>query len=183
MKSRPTHLLRHQHRVIEQAMRALEGICFRMRAGEGVPDGELSKLLYFIRDYADGFHHAKEEIHLFPALEQAGIRDENGPLAFLRNEHETERRLLGELDLAIEEYHRDSAAGEKFVSAALQFKDHLIGHIEQEDAILFRLAEEMLEERTKDSLIRDFAYQNADSQAMTQRYEQVARELEMAWAV
>ena len=47
--SRPTHLLRHEHRVIEQAMRALEGMCFRIRAGDDPPGAELSKMLDFIR--------------------------------------------------------------------------------------------------------------------------------------
>jgi hypothetical protein len=31
--SRPTHLLRHEHRIIEQAIRALEGMCIRMQTG------------------------------------------------------------------------------------------------------------------------------------------------------
>jgi hemerythrin-like domain-containing protein len=181
--SRPTHLLRHEHRVIEQAMRALDGICLRMRAGGSVPGEELSKLLDFIRNFADGFHHAKEERHLFPALEQIGIGDENGPLAYLRNQHETERRLLSELGRAVEEYRDDPASAEKLVSAALQFKDHLIGHMQQEDAILFRLAEEMLDDQIKDSLIQSFAGKNAEAQDITQRYEQLAEELEKAWAV
>src|SRR5262245_33131597 len=134
--SRPTHLLKHQHRVIEQAMRALEGICFRMLTGEYVPEEELSKLLSFIRGYAEDFHHAKEEEHLFPALRKAGIKDENGPLTFLRQEHKTERKLLSELGLAVAEYQRDPRTGGKFVAAAQQFKDHLIEHMQQEDAIL-----------------------------------------------
>lgn len=181
--SRPTHLLKHQHRVIEQAMRALEGMCIRIRAGESVPDEEMSKLLFFIRDYADGFHHAKEEAHLFPVLIQAGIKDENGPLTFLRHEHETERRLLSELVQAVAEYQRDPKSGEKFVAAALQFKDHLINHMQQEDAILFLLAEEMLEDQVKDSLIRALATEDNESQKMIQGYEKLAGELEQAWTV
>jgi hemerythrin-like domain-containing protein len=181
--SRPTHLLRHEHRVIEQAMRALEGMCLTMRAGGSVPCEELSKLLDFIRNFADGFHHAKEETYFFPALKQVGIRDENGPLAFLRTQHERERRLLSELGRAVEEYRDDPASAEKLVSAALQFKDHLIGHMQQEDAILFRLAEEMLDDQIKDSLIRAFAREDADAQEVIQRYEQLAEELEKAWAV
>jgi hemerythrin-like domain-containing protein len=181
--SRPTHLLRHEHRVIEQAMRALEGMCLRMRAGGSVPDEELSKLLNFIRNFADGFHHAKEEMYLFPVLEQIGIRDENGPLAFLRGEHRTERRLLSQLELAVEEYRHDPSSGQNFVSAALQFKDHLIGHMQQEDAILFRLAEDMLDDEVKDTLLDFLAGKNAEAQEITQRYEQLANELEKAWAV
>jgi len=164
-------------------MRALDGMCFRMITGSRVPDEELSKLLDFIRNFADQFHHDKEETHLFPALEKVGIRDENGPLAFLRDEHETERALLAELDLAIEEYRLNQDSIERFVSAARQYKDHLIGHMEQEEAILFRLAEEMLDEGAKDSLHRVFAEENARAEELMRRYERLASELEKNWAV
>jgi hemerythrin-like domain-containing protein len=164
-------------------MRALEGMCFIIRVGGVVPSGELSKLLDFIRNYADRLHHVKEETHLFPALEEIGVPDGDGPLAFLRNEHETERRLLKDLEQTVEEYRHDSAAGAKFGSAALQFKDHLIGHMQQEEAILFRLAEEMLDDRIKDSLTRAFADENSETRGWTQRYEQLAKELEKTWTV
>jgi hemerythrin-like domain-containing protein len=169
--------------VIERAMRALEGMCFSIRTGGDAPSEELSKLLDFIRNYADRFHHAKEEAHLFPALEQICVRDEGGPPAFLRDEHEAERRLLGDLELAVEEYRHNSAAGEKFVSAALQFKDHLIEHMRREEAILFRLVEEMLDERVKYALTHAFAEASAEARGWVQRYEQLAKELEKTWTV
>ncbi len=181
--SRPTHLLKREHRVIEQAMRALEGMCFRIRAGDNVPSEELSKLLDFIRNYADRHHHEKEETYLFPALEQIGIQDGNGPLAFLREEHKTERRLLGDLEMAVEKYRYDSTAGDEFVSVANQYKGHLIEHMRQEEAILFRLAEEMLDGRVKDALTHLLAEENAETQERSRRYEQLAKELEKAWTV
>ena len=100
--SRPTHLLKREHRVIEQAMRALEGMCLRMRTGGDAPNEELSKLLDFIRNHADRFH--------------------------------------------------------------------------------LKFAEEMLVGQVKDSLIHAFAEGNADAREWTQRYEQLARELEKTWA-
>jgi len=163
-------------------MHALEGMCLRMRAGGSVPDEELEKMLEFIRNFADGVHHAKEEEHLFPALEQIGIEDENGPLAFLRSEHRTERRLLSELARIVVIYRSDHRAADKFVSVALQFKAHLIGHMQHEEAILFTLAEEMLDDRVKGSLLRAFA-EEKEAQAIAQRYEQLAQELEKSWAV
>jgi hemerythrin-like domain-containing protein len=180
--SRPTHLLRHEHRVIHQAMQALEGMCLRMRAGGRVPDAELFNMLDFIRNFADGFHHAKEEKHLFPALEKFGIKNENGPIAFLRSEHRTERQLMSELARAVDEYRYNPATREKFVSLALQFKDRLIGHMQKEDTILFRLAEEILDDQIKDSLNHAFAG-NAKAQEMTYRYEKLASDLERAWSV
>jgi len=164
-------------------MHALEGMCIRMRAGSSVPDEDLTKMLDFIRNFADGFHHAKEETYLFPALEKIGIEEENGPLAFLRSEHRTERRLLSELEREVYEYRHNHATCEKFVSAALQFKNHLIGHMQHEDAILFRLAEELLDDHTKGSLIRAFNREDTKAHEMAQRYEQIAKELEKAWAI
>jgi hemerythrin-like domain-containing protein len=181
--SRPTHLLKHQHRVIEQAMRALEGMCLRIRAGGSVPGEELSKLLYFLRYFADGFHHTTEELHLFPALRQIGIEDESGPLGFLRHEHETERRLLAELELAFDEYRHDPASDEALVSTALQFRDHLIKHMQQEEAILFVLAEEILDDDLKDKLIEAFAGQHPEDSEMIHKCEQLAEELEKAWTL
>jgi hemerythrin-like domain-containing protein len=181
--SRPTHLLRHEHRVIEQAMRALEGMCVRMRAGGSVRDEEIERLIDFTRGYADRIHHAKEEIHLFPLLERVGMSNQHGALAFLSNEHETERLLLCQMELSAGEYREDPEEREKFISAALQFKDHLIGHMEHEDATLFRLAEELLEDDVKDSLIRTLAGENAKIQSEIDHYERLAEELERSWAV
>jgi len=181
--SRPTHLLRHEHRVIEQAMRALDGMCLHLRAGGQVPDQEMAKLFDFIRNFADGFHHAKEETHLFPVLAQIGIGNQGGPLDFLRAEHATERALLDVLELAVEAYQHNYAAGEQFVSAALQFKDHLVGHMRHEEAILFRLAEEMLDDETGGALFRAFAEENAKDPEMIERYERMAKELEETWSV
>jgi hemerythrin-like domain-containing protein len=80
--------------------------------------------------------------------------------------------------MVVEEYRHDPAAGSKFVSVANQYKDHLIGHMRQEEAILFKLAEEMLDGPVKDSLTHLFAEENAETRERTQRYEQLAKELE-----
>jgi hemerythrin-like domain-containing protein len=55
--------------------------------------------------------------------------------------------------------------------------------MQQEETILFRRAEEMLDDQIKGSLIRAFAGRDAETQEITQRYEQLAKELEKAWAV
>lgn len=181
--SRPTHPLKHEHRVIEQAMRALEGMCLRMSTGENVPDADLSKALDFILTFIDQHHHGKEEKYLFPTLEQVGVKSENGPLAFLRREHELERQLLEELKQAAADYRQNYAAKERFISAAHRFKDHLIEHMQQEDAILFRMAEEILDPQTKASLAKTFEELNTGAAEFTRRYESIATELERNWAI
>jgi hemerythrin-like domain-containing protein len=183
--SRPTHILRHEHRVIEQALRALDGMCLNLKTGGNVPLEALYQVLDFIQNFADRFHHTREERYLFPALSRSGLQKEGGALGLLMGEHETERMLMAELELAIGEYgHGDSAAVDRFVEAANLYRDHLVGHMREEDAILFRLAEEVLDEAVKASLIQSFVQEEAqDCDGMVTRYERLAQELEKNWAV
>jgi hemerythrin-like domain-containing protein len=110
---------------------------------------------------------------------------DGGALSFLMGEHQTERMLTAELELAIGDYsHGDPAAVDRFVEAANLYRDHMVGHIQEEDAILFRLAEEVLDEAVKASLTQSFAQEEAqNSDGMVARYELLAQELEKNWAV
>ena len=183
--SRPTHILRHEHRVIEQALRALDGMCLNLKSGGNVPPEALYQILDFIQNFADRFHHTREATYLFPALGQNGFQKEGGALRFLTEEHEIERLLMAELEQAIGDYsHGDSAAIDRFVETANLYRDHLVGHMQEEDTILFRLAEEVLDEEVKASLIQSFAQEEAqDCDGMIARYEQLAQELEKNWAI
>ena len=183
--SRPTHILRHEHRVIERALRALDGMCLYLKSGGNVPPEALYQILDFIQNFADRFHHTREETYLFPALGHSGFQMDGGALRFLMVEHETERMLTAELELAIGEYrHGDASAIDRFVEAASLYRDHMAGHMREEDAILFRLAEEVLDEAVKASLTQSFAQEEAQGcDGIVARYEGLAQELEKNWAV
>jgi hemerythrin-like domain-containing protein len=183
--SRPTHILKHEHRVIERALRALDGMCMHLKSGGSVPPEALYQILDFIQNFADRFHHAREETYLFSVLGNNGFQKEGGALGFLMGEHETERLLTAELELAIGEYrHGDSTAVDRFIEAAHLYRDHLVRHMREEDAILFRLAEEVLDEAVKASLTQSFCREEAeDRDGTVARYERLAQELEKNWAV
>ena len=183
--SRPTHLLKHEHRVIEKVMRALDGLCWRLKNNEPVPNEALVQMLDFIQNFTDGTHHAKEEQILFPVLERSGIENENGPLGFLRREHATERGLVQQLEQTMVEFQTgDEQARNRFAATAWQFRQHLVNHIEQEDSILFCLTEELLDDFDKDDLAYSLAHANGlNGKQSTQHYERVAQELETAWAI
>jgi hemerythrin-like domain-containing protein len=181
--SRPTHLLKHEHRVIEQGLRGLEGICFRLRTGVVLPEEELSKALDFVDHFIDKFHHATEETLLFPALERLGFGSENGSLFFLQREHDRERQLLSELERALDADRSDPTSYERFALTAQQLKDHLISHMQQEETILFPLLEEMMEDPHKDSLSLALHMRNTEWRKLIERYENLAGELERKWSV
>lgn len=183
--ARPTHTLKHEHRIIEQVLRGLEGICLRLELGEAVPLEAFIHTLDFVQIYADRFHHEKEEMHLFPALQQNGMQDEGGPLGFLKHEHHVERQLLIDLGVAVTDYRNgDSEAKHRIVENARNYSRHLLSHMRREDSILFLLAEEILDEPTKTAI--NYAFAKAEhglGEKSVEHYEELAAQLEKDWAV
>lgn len=181
----PFHILKHEHRIIERGLRALDGICLRLEWGEPLPPETLAELADFTSNFIDNYHHGKEETYLFPALEQEGIAREGGPLGVMEHEHETENSLTGELVRAIEAYKEgDEEARGRFVEAARSYINHLIGHMQKEESILFRIASELIEEPDRERLMNYFTNPGAELKSVDiDRYDRLARELEKRYAV
>jgi len=183
--SRPFHILKHEHRVIERVLRALDGVCIRLERGNDVPASALLGIVDFVTTFADRYHHRKEEAHLFPALERRGITREGGPLGVMEYEHQIERELIADLDQAIDLYREgDAEAAQRFGDAARAYVSLLVGHIEKEDSILFRIGDEVLDDEEKAALVVSFKQTDAALGSRTlQDYEGIASELENKWAV
>ncbi len=183
--SAPFHYLKHEHRVIEQILRALEGICLLLQTDTQVPVEDISQSVEFISRYTDGFHHGKEERYLFPALQKLGISWENGTLGKIEHEHNIERDLLRKLENSVEELQNGTrTANESFTDAAHRYTKHLLGHMQHEDAILFRLAEELMDPSEKEVLFNDFKrVENEFGVDTLKRYEALATSLEAKWAI
>ena len=182
--SYPIHTLKHEHRVIEQGLRALNGICLRFSSGEQVPAEVLAELLDFIRTFADRFHHWKEEAYFFPILEGQGIMRQGGPLEMMEKEHQLERELLAEMGSDVKAYRAGIPdACWRFVETATQFIELLTGHIQKEDQILFRIAEEVLDQADISALSAAFKQVEAEiGTDVLEKCERTAHDLEKAWA-
>ncbi|NMC43334.1 MAG: hemerythrin [candidate division Zixibacteria bacterium] len=141
----PTQILSSEHRVIEIVLDALD----RM-AEKTLADGRLEKepaleAIDFIRHFADGCHHAKEEGQLFPALFEKGFPREEGPVAVMLQEHELGRAFVRGMDQAVPEASEGNAAAvQECVAQARGYINLLRAHIQKEDNILFPMADRML---------------------------------------
>ncbi|HLC05487.1 MAG TPA: hemerythrin domain-containing protein [Anaerolineales bacterium] len=142
---KPTDILRDEHRVIERVLAALETAAIRLRAGEPVDSAIFIQAAEFIKGFADGCHHKKEEGVLFPAMQAAGIPREGGPIGVMLTEHQEGRQLTIAMRAAAEELAAgDAGAGEQIVDNALQYVALLRQHIAKEDNILFPMAEQVI---------------------------------------
>lgn len=129
-----TDILMQEHRMIERVITALETAAGRLAAGGTVPADFFLTASDFIRNFADGSHHAKEEGILFAALAANGMPRDSGPVAVMLREHEEGRRLTKGMREAAERLRDgDPAAAAQVAENALGYAELLRQHIHKED--------------------------------------------------
>lgn len=142
---RPTDLLSSEHRSIEVVLDCLERIAQRARRDRILDCDSAREALQFLRTFADGWHHGKEEQHLFPALAAHGLSSHAGPVAVMLTDHDAGRALLCDIETALAEQQAGSAtAPAKFAERACDYVELLRAHIAREDLVLFPMAASML---------------------------------------
>jgi hemerythrin-like domain-containing protein len=139
-----TEILIHEHNLILRGVAVLERMARRANSGQDVPAGDARSLIEFIRKFADGCHHAKEEGVLFPAMIAAGIPAQGGPVAVMLGEHDQGRAAVKAMDHAVAGFGSDPAAPAAFASAAFAYSTLLTSHIFKENNVLFRMAAEII---------------------------------------
>ncbi|MBS3075307.1 hemerythrin domain-containing protein [Candidatus Pacearchaeota archaeon] len=109
------------------------------------------EIVEFIRNYADKFHHAKEEEILFKEFCKKESELHCNPVEQMLYEHDLGRKFVKELEEGIKENNK-----EKISENALGYANLLKEHIFKEDDILYPMAEEVLDEKTKGAIIKKF---------------------------
>ena len=166
-----TALLREEHEIILRALRVLEALAARAGSGAAVPDGAIDSVLQFLSEFADAHHHGKEEGILFPAMEEAGFPHDGGPVGVMLHEHEQGRALIA----ALREAARPADA--VFAQAARAYAALLRQHIEKENHILFRMADQAIDAPAQQRVDEAVARFEAESGARRAKHEAVVAKL------
>lgn len=153
-----TDILRAEHRIIGNALTALEAMVQAARDSTTVPTEDVRDFVRFCRSYTDGLHHVKEEELLFPALMEAGLPRDVGPIDCMLHEHDRAREMVRQLDqLALAIGARDPAAVAAFVQTAGTLCSVLRAHIQKEDQVLYEMAEQALGDERNNELTSGLA--------------------------
>lgn len=127
----------------------------------------------FIRNFADRFHHAKEEDVLFEALVTNGMPREHSPVAAMLMEHDQGRAYVKAMESAASEAQAGKAGHERIIAEnALAYAELLREHIGKEDGVLYPLAERVIPDTMRDDIIAGYAAAETRTAAdFTIRYE------------
>jgi hemerythrin-like domain-containing protein len=177
----PIESLKREHRAIEAVIRSLRDTASRVGAGDPISPDTLDLYVDFIRNFADGSHHQKEEKILFPAMNAAGFPSDVGPVACMLGEHEQGRGFVRRMFAAIAGLREGKAeARSEFQVAANGYCNLLTDHIQKEDTILFRMAETIVGEERLSALIPQFEAVERAHGAEYLSYQEWAYSLETA---
>ena len=142
-----------EHDIIERGLNVLETAVSRIEANQTVPEDFVGWAPEFFSQFADKCHHAKEEDLFFPLLKERGIPEEGGPIGVMLNEHVLARDCVRRMREASE---KDGFDGAMFAAAAKQFIPLLRQHILKENNVLFKMAENVLNEADDDAVFGKF---------------------------
>jgi len=111
----------------------------------------------FLRNFADRCHHAKEETHLFPAMEAKGFPRDGGPTGVMLHEHEEGRGHVRGMAEALEGAAAgDAAALRAFAQHGRAYVALLRDHIHKEDNILYVMANRVFTPADQQALLAAF---------------------------
>ena len=127
------------------------------------------KAIEFIREYADKFHHAKEEDILFKEF----CKSENlhcNPVEQMLFEHEEGRKFVKAMELGLTENNK-----EKISENAKNYAELLQQHIFKEDNILYPMTEEAIKD--KKAMLKAFEKTNKQKAKTRDKCLKILKEL------
>ena len=151
MKSETLKILSEEHQNILKIIKILENECDAIENGKELDKDFFEKVIEFIRNYADKFHHAKEEDILFLELNKPNIEMPCNPVEQMLIEHNEGRGFVKGMEKRLNE--RDKI---RVIRNARAYADLLKKHISKEDDILYPMADKALNNKIKKEILKKF---------------------------
>ena len=142
-----TQVLSEEHQNILKVIDGVLKECNEIEGGEDLDKGYFSEVIDFIKNYADAYHHAKEEDILFKAMLDNVENMHCNPIPVMLHEHEEGRQYINNLEEGIANSDK-----EQILTNARGYCLLLRDHIYKEDNVLYPMAEQALSEAQKEEV-------------------------------
>ena len=175
-----TASLRHDHKLIEKVLGALDATIKLLKDGKKIPEQILLPTLDFTQNFTDVCHHGKEEEALFPALEKAGMPTNMGPIRMMLIDHERTKEIAEHIGKSSKKY-LESGSSDYLIESLELYVQHVTEHLWKENNRLFMMADSRLNYATKDidKSLNDVEEKKLKELGKTRsHYESLADELE-----
>lgn len=154
LTKKPTGDLIEEHDGIGLMLRIMEKVAGKLKAGKEVDKRHLSKVVEFLKNFADKCHHGKEEGILFPELLKNSGNEKL--INELSGEHKTGRDFIRGIAESLERYQKGNPDAFHIAVNALGYSQLLTEHIKKENTILFPAADKELSDELQAEISEKF---------------------------
>jgi len=135
-------LMMEEHKYILRMLKVVRKACFKVLQGADINYEEFYSIIDFIKNYADGHHHNKEEIMLFNRMvENLGALGEKTIKYGMLVEHDMGRLYIQNLIEALKKVKSgDEEAKLDVIANAVSYTELLQRHIDKEDNVIYKFA-------------------------------------------
>ena len=179
MKANVTQVMVDEHKLILRMIALVEKNTELLEQGKFRNWQFYLDAVDFIRNYADRFHHAKEEDVLFAELIKNGMPEKQSPIEAMHMEHDQGRAYVRAMEEAAQKA-LDGETGQAVIIAenAKGYAALLRGHIEKEDDILYPLAERVLPEDVRARMLEAYDGAEAKTPGLEDKYRKLVENYE-----
>lgn len=154
---KPTEDLMHEHKAIKVMLSIMSKIAENIRSRANPDPDEIDKIVDFLKTFADKCHHGKEETVLFPALIEAGMPKENGPVAVMLHDHDLGRGFIKSMASSAEAIRSGNKSAVTLAAESMEKYVVLMeNHINKENNILFPMADKLLPQEKQNEIYSAF---------------------------
>ena len=141
-------IMMNEHRHIEEMLNIMRAACLKILTHEDIDYNDFDLMIKFVRNYADGHHHNKEEVILFNIMtDNLGVLAEKLIKYGMLVEHDLGRLYISNLEEALGKVKNGNEESKlDLIGNAIAYCDLLKRHIDKEDRVVYTFAERELSE-------------------------------------
>ncbi|MCC6722363.1 MAG: hemerythrin domain-containing protein [Bacteroidia bacterium] len=152
----PVNLLIEEHNIIKEAIEIAKNSRKLLNDSEKY-ENTVRELIVFFRNYADNYHHHKEEQILFPEMVKANEMLEQGIVFEMFENHSDFRELISGIENFL-----NNKNYEKSQNLLEQYCEALLDHIAVEDDEVFEIAKSLFDDNELEKIY--FRFLDTDSE-------------------
>lgn len=147
-------LMTDEHKYIKRMLVIIRKYCYKIIKNEDVQYEDFFSFIDFVRNYADKHHHGKEEILLFDKMiEELGTPAEKLVKHGMLVEHDLGRLYMQDLESAVKRVMSgEDEARLDVIANAISYTHLLYRHIDKEDNVVFRYAQNNISKENLEEL-------------------------------
>lgn len=124
----------------------------------------VDKIVDFIKNFADKYHHLKEEDILFVEMQKFGMPRDGGPIGMMLHEHNLGRDYIKHVEVGLKLFKQgDIGAFAQIQENLLNYGELLTQHIGKENNILYPMAERILPDNVDNDMTNQFELINVNA--------------------